>query len=82
MPGKLRQLSGREVQRILGGFGFEVLSQRGSHLKLRRLGPTGQKQTLIIPAHDVLRSGTLRAIFRQALDYLPEAELRRHFFAD
>jgi hypothetical protein len=44
MP-RLRRLSGSEVIRILEDFGFAVLTQRGSHVKLRRIGPAGEKQT-------------------------------------
>ncbi|MCD6492457.1 MAG: type II toxin-antitoxin system HicA family toxin [Archaeoglobaceae archaeon] len=33
MP-KLRVLSGKEIVKILSKFGFEVVSQRGSHVKL------------------------------------------------
>lgn len=48
MSPKLKRLSGREVIAILGRFGFEVLSQKGSHVKLRRLSH-GAKETLTIP---------------------------------
>jgi predicted RNA binding protein YcfA (HicA-like mRNA interferase family) len=34
---KLKRLSGAEVVAILRTFGFEVHSQRGSHVKLRRI---------------------------------------------
>lgn len=80
MP-KLRHLSGSEVIRILGRFGFTVRSQRGSHVKLRRIGPNGEKQTLTIPRHRELDTGTLRAIFRQASRYVLAEELRPHFYA-
>lgn len=49
MP-RLRRLSGPEVIGILKGFGFAVHAQSGSHVKLRRLSPGGQKQTLTIPS--------------------------------
>jgi len=81
MP-KLRRLSGAEVVRILGQFGFVIYAQRGSHVKLQRLGPAGEKQTLTIPNHRELDTGTLRAIIRQAGQYLPESELRRCFYTD
>ena len=45
MP-KLRRLSGTEVVHILERFGFTVHAQVGSHVKLRRIGPQGEKQTL------------------------------------
>lgn len=37
---------------------------------------------LVVPIHNRLASGTLRAIYRQALRFVPEAELRADFFAD
>jgi len=79
MP-KLRNLSGKDVVRILSRFGFKVVSQRGSHVKLRRILLDGAKQTLTIPLHEELDKGTLRAIFRQALRYIPEEELKSHFY--
>ena len=78
MP-KLHHLSGPEVIHILEGYGFTVHAQAGSHVKLRRISPHGQKQTLTIPRHMELDTGTLRAIFRQASQYIPDDELRRIF---
>ena len=80
MP-KLRVLSGREVLTILRGFGFQDLSQRGSHIKLRRV-IAGQTQTLTVPNHDEIDRGTLQAIYRQAGRFVPESELREEFFTD
>ena len=79
MP-KLKRLSGAEVVRIFHLLGFEQEGQRGSHIKLRRLLPDGSRQTLTIPNHNELDPGTLRAIYRQALRYVPESELRPHFY--
>ena len=79
MP-KLRVLSGEEVVRVLSKFGFEVVSQKGSHVKLRRVLPDGTKQTLTVPIHEELDKGTLKAIIRQASRYLPEEELKPHFY--
>ena len=45
MP-KLKRLSGPEAVSVLQRFGFSILSQRGSHIKLRRVTATGEKQTL------------------------------------
>jgi predicted RNA binding protein YcfA (HicA-like mRNA interferase family) len=81
MP-KLRTLSGIDVVAILRGFGFERLSQRGSHLKLRRILEPAQTQTLTIPNHREIDRGTLHAIFRQACRFIAEAELRAQFFID
>jgi predicted RNA binding protein YcfA (HicA-like mRNA interferase family) len=81
MP-KLRALTGRDLLGIFAAFGFEPASQRGSHVKLRRLLPGGVRQTLTIVLHDEVDKGTLRAIFRQAVRYVPESELRPHFFTE
>jgi predicted RNA binding protein YcfA (HicA-like mRNA interferase family) len=51
MP-RLKVLSGAEVVRILSIFGFKVASQRGSHIKLRRIEAGGGQQTLTIPNHN------------------------------
>jgi predicted RNA binding protein YcfA (HicA-like mRNA interferase family) len=78
----LRQLSGRDVLRALGSFGFQVVSIRGSHAKLRRLLTSRERQTLTIPLHKNLDPGTLHAIFRQAMRYIPELDLRPWFFTE
>jgi len=79
MP-KLRSLSGEDVVRIFSQFGFEIVSQKGSHVKLRRILSNGTKETLTIPFHKELDKGTLRAIFRQTLRYLPEEQLKPYFY--
>jgi predicted RNA binding protein YcfA (HicA-like mRNA interferase family) len=81
MP-KLKVLSGAEVVRILSIFGFKVASQRGSHIKLRRIEAGGGQQTLTIPNHKELDRGTLGAIYQQAARYVLESELRAHFYVE
>ncbi len=80
--GKLRTLSGKDLLKILSLFGFHPASQHGSHVKLRRTVPNGTRQTLTIVLHDEVDKGTLRAIYSQALRYIPETVLRNHFYAD
>jgi len=77
---KLRRLSGRDVIRILGEFGFDLVSQRGSHAKLRRID-AGSKQTITVPVHDELDAGTLAAVFRQACRYITESQLHPYFYS-
>ena len=77
----IRQMSSREILRALGSFGFQVVKTRGSHAKLRRVLKSGERQTLTIPLHDELATGTLRAIYNQACKYVPEADLRPWFFS-
>ncbi|MBW3538349.1 type II toxin-antitoxin system HicA family toxin [Candidatus Parcubacteria bacterium] len=79
MP-KPKVLSGQDVLKILAIFDFAIISQKGSHIKLRRDLHDGTRQTLTIPNHKELDKGTTVAIFRQALRYIPEAELKQHFY--
>jgi predicted RNA binding protein YcfA (HicA-like mRNA interferase family) len=79
MP-KLKVLSGADVVKILKEFDFDVTSQKGSHVKLRRVLSDGTRQILTIPLHDELDRGTLRAIFRQATHYINEEELKSCFY--
>jgi predicted RNA binding protein YcfA (HicA-like mRNA interferase family) len=81
MP-KLRTLSGRELLQVFATFGFQTVSQRGSHTKLRRVVPGGARQSLTIVLHGELDKGTLRAIYRQALRFISEADLRPHFYTE
>jgi len=78
MP-KWRRLSGADVLRVLAGFGFQKLSQRGS---LRRYLQDGSRQSLTVPMHDELDSVTVHAIYRQAARFIPESELRGYFQAE
>jgi predicted RNA binding protein YcfA (HicA-like mRNA interferase family) len=80
MP-KLKRLSGAEVVSILETFGFYVKSQKGSHIKLRREIDENQ-QTLTVPNHRELSTGTCRAIFNQASAYIPEDELSEYFYTE
>jgi len=58
MP-KLPQVSGKETIKALKKLGFIEVGQKGSHVKLAR-ATSNQKQTVIIPMHKTIKSGTLR----------------------
>lgn len=77
---KLRQLAGRDVVKALGSFGFQIVSIRGSHAKLRRILVSGEHQTVVVPLHKRVRAGMLHALFREACHYIPEADLKPWFF--
>jgi predicted RNA binding protein YcfA (HicA-like mRNA interferase family) len=81
MP-KLRRLSGAEIIAILGRFGFAVHSQRGSHVKLRRVLTGVVIQTLTVPTQPELDTGTCRAVLRQATRFVSAEELRPYFYSD
>jgi predicted RNA binding protein YcfA (HicA-like mRNA interferase family) len=50
------------VLRALATAGFEQVSQKGSHVKVRN----AQGRTAIVPCHREVAVGTLRSILRQA----------------
>ncbi len=81
MP-KLKTLSGQEVADIFRAIGFIVANQRGSHIKLKRIVSPDTIQTLTVPLHSELDKGTLKAIYWQALRYIPQEELRKHFYSE
>ncbi|HKZ83534.1 MAG TPA: type II toxin-antitoxin system HicA family toxin [Anaerolineae bacterium] len=81
MP-RLRRLSGADTIDVFVRMGFSVVRQKGSHVKLRRVSPNGEVQTLTIPKHKEMDTGTLRAILRQATRYIPEEELREFFYTE
>ena len=57
--------SGRDVVQRLQKLGFVIISQKGSHIKLRGLRE-GKLQTAIVPNHKEVASGTLHSILKQA----------------
>ena len=62
-------------------FGFVIVSQRGSHIKLMRMVQS-QKQILTIPNHTELDTGTCKAIMRQASRYISLQELHPYFYSE
>ena len=79
---RLRRLGARNVLRVLGGFGFEVVSMRRRHAKLVRVGTSGRREILIVPMHRRASAGTVHAIYRQASRFTPEEDLRSGFFTE
>ena len=63
MSGKLPVVSGDRVISALVKLGYEVVAQKGSHVKLVRRLPEG-KHVIVVPRHRELDRGTLRAILR------------------
>ncbi len=70
---KLPQISAKELIKVLVKRGFIVISQRGSHIKLRKLKPI--KKTVIVPNHKIIRPGTLNNILKFA--EINKEELKR-----
>jgi predicted RNA binding protein YcfA (HicA-like mRNA interferase family) len=64
MP-RLPVLPARDIIKALGRAGFEVVGQRGSHIKLRR-ERRGEVRTVIVPNYNEVPRGVLVSILRQA----------------
>ncbi len=79
MP-KLRVISGSDVVKILESFGFVIVRQRGSHIKLKRLSVSESKEILTVPNHKEIDRGTLNGLIKQCSKFVPETELRKHFY--
>ncbi|NEQ78734.1 MAG: type II toxin-antitoxin system HicA family toxin [Moorea sp. SIO2I5] len=71
MGDRIRRMNARQVEAILGRYGFDLISQKGSHRKWRN---SQQNLQVIVPYHKGrdLPIGTLRNIFVSA--DIPESE--------
>ncbi len=66
MSPNLRKISGKECLKILcNKFGFKIIRQKGSHVFIIKQTPHGKIGT-VIPQHNELKIGTLKAILEQA----------------
>lgn len=58
--GKLSSISGRQAIGAFTKAGFSFISQKGSHIKMRRQRTDGAIETITVPNHKHLKEGTLR----------------------
>lgn len=64
-----RDVSAADLEKALNrNFGYHFSRQVGSHRRLTSI-KTGTQHHLTIPAHDPLKSGTLRAILGEVAEY-------------
>lgn len=63
-----RDLSGRELARLLRRYGYAVTRETGSHLRLTT--HEGGQHHVTIPDHDALRVGTLAGILTDVAEHL------------
>ena len=59
----LPAISGREVARVFGSFGWSIARQKGSHIIMTK---ENERATLSIPDHKEVAKGTLRSLIRAA----------------
>ena len=63
MSKRLPVVSGAQLIRVLEQLGWEVLRQRGSHVRLKH---ADRATFLVVPLHQELKRGTLSGILRDA----------------
>ena len=78
-----RDVSGRELAKLLSRYEYKEVRQSGSHIMLESRYK-GWKHTITIPDHKELRIGTLNTILRKVSGYLgiTKEELIRELFGD
>jgi predicted RNA binding protein YcfA (HicA-like mRNA interferase family) len=64
-----RDLSGPEFARLLRRYGYEVIRQSGSHIRVRST-VKGSEHHVTVPAHSPLKLGTLSGILLEVATYL------------
>jgi predicted RNA binding protein YcfA (HicA-like mRNA interferase family) len=76
-----RDLSGADLVKLLGRYGYESTRQAGSHIRLVS-NIRGTQHHVTIPAHKNITIGTLAAILTDVAQYLQmsRSELERELF--
>ncbi len=76
MPRTPRDLSGKQLCRLLKRFGYQISHQTGSHIRLIS-NFTGREHSITIPDHDPIKIGTLNKILNDVASYLmiPKSDL-------
>ncbi|HTT32781.1 MAG TPA: type II toxin-antitoxin system HicA family toxin [Methylomirabilota bacterium] len=65
MSPKLPVISGEDLIRVLRKFGYEVVRQKGSHVRLRNeLEP--RRLPVTVPLHKEIAPGTLKSVLSDA----------------
>ncbi|HVS89936.1 MAG TPA: type II toxin-antitoxin system HicA family toxin [Candidatus Acidoferrum sp.] len=76
-----RDVSGEELVRYLGNFGYEITRQTGSHIRVTSKFK-GKEHHITVPAHKQLKVGTLAEVLSDVASYLEltREELVRQLF--
>jgi predicted RNA binding protein YcfA (HicA-like mRNA interferase family) len=61
---RLPRVSGRDAARAFATVGYEIVRQRGSHIRLRH--SRGERLPLTVPDHRELKTGLLHRLIRDA----------------
>jgi len=76
-----RDLSGSDLVKLLGRYGYESTRQAGSHIRLESK-IRGTQHHVTVPAHKNITIGTLAAILTDVAQYLQmsRSQLERQLF--
>jgi len=61
---KLPVVSGEKLIKVLSRLGYEIIRQRGSHVRLRKSTAAGD-HNITVPLHDELAKGTISDILSE-----------------
>ena len=75
MP-RLPQVSGRALLKLLNSPGYQVIRQKGSHIRLRKVSRLGE-HNITVPNHETVAKGTLNDILTRVSlwNNIPKEEL-------
>lgn len=68
-PRSPRNISGQDLIKLLGKFGYQIVRQKGSHVRLSCV-KRGNTHHITIPNHDPLKLGTLNSILSEVGAFL------------
>ncbi len=76
-----RNISGRELTLLLINFGYNIVREKGSHIRLIS-NFKGHGHKITIPDHKEIKIGTLNNILNHSVNYLqiPKAKLIKELF--
>jgi len=65
-PKTPRDVSGKQLVRVLSKYGYDVVRQADSHIRLSK----NNIHNITVPNHDTIRLGTLMSIITDVADHL------------
>jgi predicted RNA binding protein YcfA (HicA-like mRNA interferase family) len=68
-PRSPRNVSGQELIKLLKKLGYQIIRQKGSHIRLSCV-KKGNTHHITIPNHDPLKLGTLNSILSEVSAFL------------
>ena len=80
MSRKLRIISGKEVVKILGSYGFVITRTIGSHVRLTLQIENKETLHITVPLHFELKRGTLRGIISELEKHISSKKLDDDFY--